>query len=285
MAVAPPPAILARGPVGSRRACVPPGARIPSSRRRARPRPPMRPWTPCAAAVHPATTGWPPACTTSPPPTMGWSSSCSRPAGRCDWSPTPPRRRCRPCAWSATPTAAGWPAAEPRGWPPGRDAGRWAPGAPSRWTRTRPTPWPASSRRSGRWCRERLSVEALVGNPEGMVLLVGQAWLAPGAEVTPDPEHDQFAWWPADVDGLAGRGRRAAAAAGADALAPAPDEVRHLPPAGGGLVLPLGGLSRPCWSVRFVLGNPQPETFILGLAHGLLWIGMSLVCIAAARCG
>jgi hypothetical protein len=33
----------------------------------------------------------------------------------------------------------------------------------------------------------------------------------------------------------------------------------------------------------FGLGNPQPETFILGLSHGLLWIGMSLVCIAAAR--
>jgi hypothetical protein len=33
----------------------------------------------------------------------------------------------------------------------------------------------------------------------------------------------------------------------------------------------------------FVLGNPEPETFILGLGHGILWIGMSLVCIAAAR--
>jgi hypothetical protein len=33
----------------------------------------------------------------------------------------------------------------------------------------------------------------------------------------------------------------------------------------------------------FVAGNPQPETFILGLAHGVLWIGMALVCIAAAR--
>ncbi len=33
----------------------------------------------------------------------------------------------------------------------------------------------------------------------------------------------------------------------------------------------------------FVLGNPQPETFVLGLAHGVIWIGMSLVCIAAAR--
>jgi hypothetical protein len=33
----------------------------------------------------------------------------------------------------------------------------------------------------------------------------------------------------------------------------------------------------------FIAGNPEPETFVLGLAHGLLWIGMSLVCIAAAR--
>jgi ABC-type Fe3+-siderophore transport system permease subunit len=35
----------------------------------------------------------------------------------------------------------------------------------------------------------------------------------------------------------------------------------------------------------FVLGNPEPETFILGLSHGLMWIGMSLVCLAAARAG
>ncbi len=33
----------------------------------------------------------------------------------------------------------------------------------------------------------------------------------------------------------------------------------------------------------FVLSNPQPETFILGLAHGVMWITMSLICIAAAR--
>jgi hypothetical protein len=33
----------------------------------------------------------------------------------------------------------------------------------------------------------------------------------------------------------------------------------------------------------FALGGPQPETFWLGLAHGVLWIAMSLVCIAAAR--
>jgi hypothetical protein len=33
----------------------------------------------------------------------------------------------------------------------------------------------------------------------------------------------------------------------------------------------------------FVAGNPQPATFVLGLSHGLLWIGMSLACLAAAR--
>jgi hypothetical protein len=33
----------------------------------------------------------------------------------------------------------------------------------------------------------------------------------------------------------------------------------------------------------FGLHNPQPETFILGLSHGLLWIGMSLVCLWAVR--
>ena len=33
----------------------------------------------------------------------------------------------------------------------------------------------------------------------------------------------------------------------------------------------------------FALGKPEPETFILGLTHGLMWIGMSLLCIVAAR--
>jgi 8-oxo-dGTP diphosphatase len=46
---------------------------------------------------------------------------------------------------------------------------------------------------------ERLSVEALVKLPTGLVSLVGMAWLTEGAEVTPDAEHDQYAWWPADV--------------------------------------------------------------------------------------
>jgi hypothetical protein len=33
----------------------------------------------------------------------------------------------------------------------------------------------------------------------------------------------------------------------------------------------------------FVAQNPEPLTFILGLSHGLIWIAMSLTCIAAAR--
>jgi hypothetical protein len=32
-----------------------------------------------------------------------------------------------------------------------------------------------------------------------MVMLVGQAWLGERPEVTRDPEHDEHAWWPADV--------------------------------------------------------------------------------------
>ena len=46
---------------------------------------------------------------------------------------------------------------------------------------------------------ERLVVEALVRVPSGLVMLVGQAWLPAGAEVVPDEEHEEFAWWPASV--------------------------------------------------------------------------------------
>jgi len=35
----------------------------------------------------------------------------------------------------------------------------------------------------------------------------------------------------------------------------------------------------------FMLNKPEPVTFVLGLSHGLLWIGMSLTCIAATRWG
>jgi 8-oxo-dGTP diphosphatase len=45
---------------------------------------------------------------------------------------------------------------------------------------------------------DRLTVEALVSLPTGMVMLVGQAWLPEGAEVERDAEHDAHAWWPAE---------------------------------------------------------------------------------------
>ena len=47
---------------------------------------------------------------------------------------------------------------------------------------------------------ERLSVEALVGLPDGMAMLVGLATVADGADPVPDHEHDEWAWWPADVE-------------------------------------------------------------------------------------
>jgi 8-oxo-dGTP diphosphatase len=48
----------------------------------------------------------------------------------------------------------------------------------------------------------RVRGEALVRLPHHLVMFVGQAWLAPGAEVrvAPDAEHDAFAWWPREVE-------------------------------------------------------------------------------------
>lgn len=47
---------------------------------------------------------------------------------------------------------------------------------------------------------ETLSIDSLITLPSGMAMLIGLARLAPSAEVTPDPEHDEYAWWPADID-------------------------------------------------------------------------------------
>jgi hypothetical protein len=46
----------------------------------------------------------------------------------------------------------------------------------------------------------RLTAEALVRLPTGLVMLVGLAHLAAGAhaELARDPEHDAHAWWPPD---------------------------------------------------------------------------------------
>lgn len=47
---------------------------------------------------------------------------------------------------------------------------------------------------------EQMTVEALVRLSNGMVMVVGQAWLPSGATVEPDHEHDEFAWWPSQID-------------------------------------------------------------------------------------
>lgn len=48
----------------------------------------------------------------------------------------------------------------------------------------------------------RVRGEALVRLGHGLVMFVGQAWLGEGAdaEVRPDHEHDEFAWWPREIE-------------------------------------------------------------------------------------
>jgi 8-oxo-dGTP diphosphatase len=100
--------------------------------------------------------------------------------------------------------------------------------ADGRWLAGRRAPWVASW--AGRWAlgaggavdlgespaqtlvrelREEWSVaplhvrgEALLRLPQRMVMFVGQAWLAEGAQdtVVPDHEHDEFAWWPREIE-------------------------------------------------------------------------------------
>jgi 8-oxo-dGTP diphosphatase len=97
-------------------------------------------------------------------------------------------------------------------------AGRWLAGRRALWLASWPGRWalgaggsvevdenPADTLRrelDEEWSvqAERLTVEALVALPTGMVLLVGLAWLPEGVQVTRDPEHDEHAWWPADVE-------------------------------------------------------------------------------------
>jgi len=47
---------------------------------------------------------------------------------------------------------------------------------------------------------QRLSVEALLGLPNSVVMVVGLATVPDGSDPVPDHEHDEWAWWPAAVD-------------------------------------------------------------------------------------
>jgi 8-oxo-dGTP diphosphatase len=98
-----------------------------------------------------------------------------------------------------------------------RDAeGRWLAGRRAEWVATWAGVWAlgaggavdAGEDPAGALARElqeewgvvpaRLRVEALIATPGDMAMLVGQAWLGPGAELVRDHEHDAHAWWPAD---------------------------------------------------------------------------------------
>jgi ADP-ribose pyrophosphatase YjhB (NUDIX family) len=81
-------------------------------------------------------------------------------------------------------------------------AGRWTLGAGGAVDVGESPAWTLARELEEEWSvtPERLTVEALLRLPHEMVMVVGLAWLGEGAEVHPDHEHDDFAWWPADVD-------------------------------------------------------------------------------------
>ncbi|HEX2125311.1 MAG TPA: NUDIX hydrolase, partial [Thermoleophilaceae bacterium] len=47
---------------------------------------------------------------------------------------------------------------------------------------------------------DRLTVEALITLPSGLAMLVGLATVPNSCQPVPDAEHDEWAWWPADVE-------------------------------------------------------------------------------------
>jgi 8-oxo-dGTP diphosphatase len=47
---------------------------------------------------------------------------------------------------------------------------------------------------------ERLTIEALIGLPDGIAMLVGLATVPDASDPVPDHEHDEWAWWPPDPE-------------------------------------------------------------------------------------
>jgi 8-oxo-dGTP diphosphatase len=45
-----------------------------------------------------------------------------------------------------------------------------------------------------------LTVEALIALPNGLNMLVGLATVPDRCYPVPDSEHDDWTWWPADID-------------------------------------------------------------------------------------
>jgi 8-oxo-dGTP diphosphatase len=98
------------------------------------------------------------------------------------------------------------------------DDGRWLAGRRASWVSTWANRWalgaggavdlgesPADTllrelREEWRLVPDRLSVEALVALPGGVAMVVGLATVPDGCRPVPDAEHEEWAWWPADVE-------------------------------------------------------------------------------------
>ena len=95
--------------------------------------------------------------------------------------------------------------------------GRWLAGRRAGWLATWPNRWalgaggavevgedPAETlarelEEEWRLTPSELTVEALASLPSGLIALIGLATVPAGADPVADDEHDEFAWWPAEV--------------------------------------------------------------------------------------
>ena len=163
-----------------------------------------------------------------------------------------------------------------RGSRPGPGAGRSAPAARSRSARTRRRRSRASWTRSGRSSPSARPSRRSSASPTGWSCSSARRGCAPGAEVTRDPEHDAHAWWPPDLDDWPDEADRA---------------LRHM----ARLLERVITFTRPASTCRsptrrstsrcsaLAVRRPTPATTVFGWAHGLGWIAMSLLCLAAVR--
>ena len=145
---------------------------------------------------------------------------------------------------------------------------------------------------------DRLRVEALVRLPHDLVMFVGQAWLAPGTEVTPDHEHDAHAWWPRDVADWpeeAHADLREIPVLLGEALARVTHDTRVLDAVRRPSRVPslrFDTLKRLSFAhstvyaillVVWLVPGLHTFEFVFGLAHGLGWIAMCALSLAAVR--
>ena len=96
-------------------------------------------------------------------------------------------------------------------------------------------------------------------------MLIGQAWLAAGAEVTRDAEHDAHAWWPPEPEAWPDEAdpvlRRMASAAGHVITF---TRLKYLSFFLSGVYLAL--------LIMWLGHGPEDVKFVLGWIHGIGWI-------------